>query len=54
MAESRFVYVTFIRTTTAKLWKAASSIPSSPDNTWVETWQGVRMEARIILADQHP
>jgi uncharacterized protein YndB with AHSA1/START domain len=38
MAESRFVYVTFIRTTTAKLWKALLD-PEFTRQYWVETTQ---------------
>jgi uncharacterized protein YndB with AHSA1/START domain len=38
MAESRFVYVTFIRTTTEKLWKALLD-PEFTRQYWVETWQ---------------
>ncbi|HXY33100.1 MAG TPA: SRPBCC family protein [Planctomycetaceae bacterium] len=38
MAESRFVYVTFIRTTPAKLWKALLD-PEFTRQYWVETWQ---------------
>jgi uncharacterized protein YndB with AHSA1/START domain len=37
-AESRFVYVTYIRTTTAKLWQALLE-PEFTRQYWVETWQ---------------
>jgi uncharacterized protein YndB with AHSA1/START domain len=38
MAESRFVYVTYIRTTTEKLWRALID-PEFTRQYWVETWQ---------------
>ncbi len=38
MAESRFVYVTYIRTTPAKLWKALID-PEFTRQFWCETWQ---------------
>lgn len=38
MAESRFVYVTYIRTTPAKLWRALLD-PEFTRQYWVETWQ---------------
>jgi uncharacterized protein YndB with AHSA1/START domain len=38
MAESRFVYVTYIRTTPAKLWQALRD-PEFTRQYWVETWQ---------------
>jgi uncharacterized protein YndB with AHSA1/START domain len=38
MAESRFVYVTYIRTTPAKLWQALLD-PEFTRQYWVETWQ---------------
>ena len=38
MAESRFVYVTYIRTTTTKLWQALIE-PEFTRQFWVETWQ---------------
>ena len=38
MAESRFVYVTYIRTTTQKLWQALIE-PEFTRRYWVETWQ---------------
>lgn len=38
MAESRFVYVTYIRTTPAKLWQALID-PEFTRQYWVETWQ---------------
>src|SRR5262245_30678897 len=37
MAESRFVYVTYIRTTPAKLWQALID-PEFTRRYWVETW----------------
>lgn len=38
MAESRFVYVTYIRTTPEKLWQALLD-PEFTRRYWVETWQ---------------
>src|SRR5262245_62065164 len=38
MAESRFVYVTYIRTTPEKLWRALTD-PEFTRRYWVESWQ---------------
>lgn len=38
MAESRFVYVTYIRTTPEKLWQALLD-PEFTRRFWLETWQ---------------
>jgi uncharacterized protein YndB with AHSA1/START domain len=38
MADSRFVYVTFIRTTPEKLWQALTE-PEFTRQYWAETWQ---------------
>lgn len=38
MAESRFVYVTYIRTTVDKLWQALLD-PTFTRDYWCETWQ---------------
>jgi uncharacterized protein YndB with AHSA1/START domain len=38
MAESRFVYVTYIRTTPEKLWQALID-PEFTRRFWLETWQ---------------
>jgi uncharacterized protein YndB with AHSA1/START domain len=38
MADSRFVYVTYIRTTPAKLWQALLE-PDFTRQYWAETWQ---------------
>lgn len=38
MADSRFVYVTYIRTTPTKLWKALMD-PEFTRQYWVATWQ---------------
>ncbi len=38
MADSRFVYVTYIRTTPEKLWEALID-PEFTRRYWVETWQ---------------
>ena len=44
MAESRFVYVTYIRTTPAKLWKALID-PEFTRKYWCETWQDCEWKA---------
>ena len=38
MAESQFVYVTYIRTTPKKLWQALLD-PEFTKQYWVGTWQ---------------
>ncbi|MFO0815827.1 MAG: SRPBCC family protein [Gemmatales bacterium] len=38
MADSRFVYVTYIRTTPEKLWQALTD-PAFTKQYWAETWQ---------------
>ena len=38
MASSRFVYVTYIRTTPEKLWQALTD-PAFTRQFWVGTWQ---------------
>jgi uncharacterized protein YndB with AHSA1/START domain len=38
MAESRFIYVTYIRTTAARLWQALLD-PEFTRQYWAETWQ---------------
>jgi uncharacterized protein YndB with AHSA1/START domain len=38
MADSRFVYVTYIRTTPEKLWQALTD-PEFTRKYWVESWQ---------------
>lgn len=38
MAESRFVYVIYIRTTAARLWQALLE-PEFTRQFWAETWQ---------------
>jgi uncharacterized protein YndB with AHSA1/START domain len=38
MAESRFVYVTYIRTTPDKLWQALTD-PAFTRRYFMETWQ---------------
>jgi uncharacterized protein YndB with AHSA1/START domain len=38
MAESRFVYVTYIRTTPERLWQALTD-PEFTRRYWAETWQ---------------
>jgi uncharacterized protein YndB with AHSA1/START domain len=42
-ASSRFVYVTYIRTTPAKLWQALRD-PEFTRQYWVETWQDCAWE----------
>ena len=44
MAESRFVYVTYIRTTQEKLWKALMD-PEFTRKYWCETWQECEWKA---------
>jgi uncharacterized protein YndB with AHSA1/START domain len=54
MAESRFVYVTYIRTTPEKLWQALIE-PEFTRRFWVETWQECEWKAgaswRLMLPD---
>jgi uncharacterized protein YndB with AHSA1/START domain len=47
MAESRFVYVTYIRTAPEKLWQALID-PEFTRQYWVETRQEARYHARCI------
>jgi uncharacterized protein YndB with AHSA1/START domain len=44
MASSRFVYVTYIRTTPEKLWRALIE-PEFTRQYWVETWQDCEWKA---------
>jgi uncharacterized protein YndB with AHSA1/START domain len=44
MADSRFVYVTYIRTTPEKLWKALIE-PEFTRRYWCETWQDCEWKA---------
>jgi uncharacterized protein YndB with AHSA1/START domain len=54
MAESRFVYVTYIRTTPERLWQALID-PEFTRRYWVETWQESEWKPgagwRIMLPD---
>ena len=54
MAESRFVYVTYIRTTPEKLWQALTE-PEFTRRYWVETWQDCEWKQgaswRIMIPD---
>ena len=54
MASSRFVYVTYIRTTAAKLWEALLE-PEFTRQYWVETWQDcqwtVGAEWKLMIPD---
>jgi uncharacterized protein YndB with AHSA1/START domain len=54
MAESRFVYVTYIRTTPEKLWQALID-PEFTRQYWVETWQDCAWEPgaswRLMIPD---
>jgi uncharacterized protein YndB with AHSA1/START domain len=54
MASSRFVYVTYIRTTPEKLWQALID-PEFTRRYWVGTWQESAWEAgaswRIMIPD---
>ncbi len=53
MAESRFVYVTYIRTTPEKLWQALID-PEFTRQFWVRDVAGLRLEARGVLAADDP
>jgi uncharacterized protein YndB with AHSA1/START domain len=54
MAESRFVYVTYIRTTPEKLWQALLD-PEFTRRWWCETWQDSEWKPgaswRIVIPD---
>jgi uncharacterized protein YndB with AHSA1/START domain len=54
MADSRFVYVIYIRTTPEKLWHALID-PAFTRQYWVETWQECEWEVgstwRLMLPD---
>jgi uncharacterized protein YndB with AHSA1/START domain len=54
MADSRFVYVTFIRTTPEKLWQALIE-PEFTRQFWGETWQESEWKAgaswRLMIPD---
>jgi uncharacterized protein YndB with AHSA1/START domain len=54
MAESRFVYVTYIRTTPEKLWRALLD-PAFTRQYWAETWQDCAWEPgspwRLMIPD---
>jgi uncharacterized protein YndB with AHSA1/START domain len=54
MADSRFVYVTYIRTTPEKLWQALID-PEFTRRYWVETWQDCEWKPgaswRIMIPD---
>ena len=54
MAESRFVYVTYIRTTPDKLWQALTD-PEFTRRYFFETWQDCAWEAgaswRMVVPD---
>jgi uncharacterized protein YndB with AHSA1/START domain len=54
MADSRFVYVTYIRTTPEKLWRALLD-PEFTRRYWVETWQESKWEPgaswRLMIPD---
>ena len=56
MAESRFVYVTYIRTTPQKLWQALTD-PEFTRKYWVESWQecawkpGAAWKLRVPVGD---
>ena len=49
MADSRFVYVTYIRTTPEKLWQALID-PEFTRRYWVRDLAGMRVEGRGIVA----
>ena len=48
MADSRFVYVTYIRTTPEKLWQALID-PEFTRQYWCETWQDCEWKPGGIL-----
>jgi uncharacterized protein YndB with AHSA1/START domain len=54
MASSRFVYVTYIRTTPVKLWQALTD-PEFTRQFWCETWQDCQWKPgaswRIMMPD---
>ena len=54
MADSRFVYVTYIRTTREKLWQALID-PEFTRKYWCETWQDCEWKAgaswRLMIPD---
>jgi uncharacterized protein YndB with AHSA1/START domain len=54
MDKSKFVYVTYIRTTTEKLWRALTD-PEFTRRYWMETWQECEWKPgaswRIMLPD---
>jgi uncharacterized protein YndB with AHSA1/START domain len=54
MADSRFVYVTYIRTTPEKLWRALQE-PEFTRQYWMETWQECEWKPgaswRLMLPD---
>ena len=50
MAESRFVYVTYIRTTPEKLWQALID-PEFTRQYWCGTTAGMRLEAGLVVED---
>lgn len=54
MADSRFVYVTYIRTTPEKLWRALTE-PEFTRRYWAETWQESEWEPgstwRLMIPD---
>jgi uncharacterized protein YndB with AHSA1/START domain len=54
MANSKFVYVTYIRTTPEKHWQALT-VPEFTRQVWVETWQDCEWEVgsswKIMIPD---
>lgn len=54
MADSRFVYVTYIRTTAERLWRALTE-PEFTRQYWVATWQESEWKAgapwRLMIPD---
>ena len=53
MADSRFVYVTYIRTTPEKLWQALID-PEFTRRYWCETWQECEWKPGAIVAAHDP
>ena len=53
MSGSKFVYVTYIRTTPEKLWHALIE-PEFTRQYWAGTWQESRLEGRLELENHDP
>jgi uncharacterized protein YndB with AHSA1/START domain len=53
MADSRFVYVTYVRTTPEKLWRALRD-PEFTRQFWCETWQDCEWKAGAAWRNMAP